>query len=102
MHLEYSSRACRGLEPLEQLSPEALPLVARLHGQQVQVRMDRVELHDREADHAAPVASGEHDAIAIAQAALDAILRPGPCEAVLDELARHRGDRRRVVHMGQT
>ena len=34
--------------------------------------------------------------------ALDALFVPGPGQAVLDELTQHRGDRRRVVSMGQT
>ena len=102
MHREDACRSRRRLEPLEQLPPDALALVTRLDGEQIQVRMDRVELHDREADDAAPVASREHDAIAVAQAALDALLVPRPCEPVLDELPRHCGNRRRLVDVGQT
>ena len=101
MHRENAGRASRSLEPLEQLPADALALMTGLNGEQIQVRVDRVELHDREADDAAPIAGREHDAIAIAQASLDAVLIPRPREAVLDELTRHPGDRRCVVHVSQ-
>ena len=102
MHGEDARRARRRLEPLEQLPADALALITGLDCEQIQVRMDRVELHDRETDDAAPVARCEHHAVAVAQAPCDAFLVPRPGEPVLDELARHPGDHRRVVDVGQT
>ena len=76
--------------------------MAGLHREQVQVRVDRIELHDREPDETAPIARREHRTVAIAETPLHAVLVPRPRQAVLDELARHRRDAKGIVCMGQT
>jgi hypothetical protein len=101
MNFENPGSPSRGLEPLEQLPAHALTLVTGLDGQQVQMRMDCVKFHDGETDDAAPIARGEYDAVAVAQAPRDAILVPRPRQAVLDEQARHRRDARSVVEVSQ-
>jgi hypothetical protein len=101
VHREDTRGPCRSLEPIDELTAQPQPLIAWLHGEQIQVRMDAIELHDRKAREPPPIARREHDAIAVAQAPLDALFVPRPREALLDELARHRGDRRHLVVAGQ-
>ena len=65
LHGERARDARGRLEPLDELTADTEPLIARLDGEQAQVGVLVVVLHDRESREPAPVARREHDAVAV-------------------------------------
>ena len=86
----------RRFEPIDQGATDAVPRMARANREQQQMRFLVAVFHDAEAGPLGLAHRDDGVGVGMTKAAQDALARPAPAEAVLDEVARHLGHRQRV------